>query len=311
MRTVPPGLQDHLNSEQTTLCYLIKIIPQKAPAFGICSLDQDITFNDGGGDMVYSSIIGVNTESFQSSGDLSVDNTQAMILISTTLTKEDITAGVLDYAKYVVYRINWKDTSEGHYLVTSGTTGIVRSSDSLSGVIELRGLSQSLKQNYHDLYSLNCRADFGSQPGDEEKPCMFDASGLWQNNSVASVDATDPDMIFTATITPASTGPNGPLPFDTALILFTSGKNSGLTVETETVISNDITLRFNAPYAPEVGDTFDIRPDCAKRYQEDCIDKFDNKLWFRGEPLIDLTEEAKSQSPGANVPGSLAPILPS
>ncbi len=91
--------------------------------------------------------------------------------------------------------------------------------------------------------------------------------------------------------------------FGTAIIIFQTGNNAGLTVETETVSGVDITLRFPSAYAIEVGDTLKIRPDCGKRFQEDCIDEYDNVVNFRGEPHIPLTEEAPAQFPGANVKG--------
>ena len=306
MKTVPAALQTHLDTQQTTLCFLLKIDPQNASAFGVTSLDVDVDYDDGGGEITYSSAIGMNASAVEAGAGLEVANSEAMLLITTDFTREDIAAGVLDYANFYVYRINWKDTSNGHYLVQSGRTGIVRSDDELSGVLELRGLSQQLKQNYIDLYSLTCRAIFGSAEEGAPFPCNFDITSLWQANTVLSV-GSETDRIFTATITPAATGPNGALPFDFAIIEFLTGNNAGLTVETETVVGDDITLRFNSAYDIEAGDTFRMRPDCAKRFAEDCVALYDNALNFRGEPWIPLTEESPSQYPGANIPGLGAP----
>lgn len=306
MKTIPAALQAHLDTGQTTLCFLCKIVPQQGSAFGVTSLDQDVTYDDGSGSLTYQAAIGMNHAAVESSSELSVDNSEAMLLVGVSFTKEDIAAGALDFAAFYVYRINWADTSQGHYLVHSGTTGIVRSSDDLSGVIELRGLSQILKQNYIDQYSISCRAKFGSADGEEEFPCLFDATSLWQNTSVDTV-GSETDRIFTAVDTPAATGPNGALGFEVALITFLTGANAGLTVETETVTGKDITLRFNAAYAIEAGDTFKIRPDCRKRYSEDCVGEYDNGINFRGEPWIPLTEEAPAQFPGANIKGLGSP----
>ncbi len=294
-KTVPAALQTHLDTQQTTLAYLLKITPVVGSAFGVTSLDQDIDYDDGGGSLTYSSATGMNQSSVENSAELSVNNSEAMLLIGTDLSKADIAGGVLDYASFVVYRINWSDLSNGHYLVQSGKVGAVRSQDNLSGVIELRSTQQELKQNFIDLYSLGCRASFGSQPGEEKFPCNFDAAALLQNDVVASI-GTETDREFTTTDTPAATGPNGALTFETALVIFLTGANAGLTVETETVVGKDITLRFNAAYAIEVGDTFQIRPDCRKRYAEDCIAAYANGENFRGEPLIPLTEENAGQS---------------
>lgn len=303
MRTVPPSLQAHLDTRTTTCCFLLKITPQNGSSFGVTSLDVDITYDDGSGSLLYAAPIGLNTTAFQAASDLSVDNTEAELLISTTLTKEDINAGYLDYATFRVYRINWADTSQGHYLEQSGTIGVIRSETDLSGILELRGLAQQLKQNFSDMYSLGCRAIFGSQVGEEPFPCNYDAESLWQNATVATVDATDPDMVFTVSSMPTPSAGN----YDLAVIQFLTGTNAGLMVETEEVSGTSVTLRFNAAYEIEVGDTLKIRPDCMKRYVEDCQDLYSNVLNFRGEYLIPLTEESTAQSVGANVPGIGAP----
>ena len=306
MKTVPAALQTHLDTLSTTLCFLLKIDPQNASAFGVTSLNVDVDYDDGGGSITYSAAIGMNQSAVESGAGLEVANSEAMLLITTDFTREDIAAGVLDFADFYVYRVNRNDLSNGHYLVQSGRTGIVRSDDVLSGVLELRGLQQQLKQNYIDQYSLTCRAVFGSAAEGAPFPCNFDADALFQANTVLSV-GSETDREFTATITPAATGPNGALPFDFAIVEFLTGNNAGLTVETETVVGDDITLRFNAAYEIEVGDTFKMRPDCAKRFAEDCVALFDNALNFRGEPWIPLTEESPSQYPGANVGGLGAP----
>jgi len=306
VKTVPSVLQAHLDTQQTTLCFLLKIDPQNASAFGVTSLDVDVTYDDGGGEMTYSSAIGMNPAAVESGAGLEVANSEAMLLITTDFTREDIAAGVLDYADFFVYRVNWNDLSSGHYIVQSGRTGIVRSDDFLSGVLELRGLSQQLKQNYVNQYSLTCRAVFGSSEDGAPFPCNFDITSLWQANEVLLVGSEN-DREFTAVDTPEADGPNGALPFDFAIIEFLTGNNAGLTVETETVVGDDVTLRFNSAYAIESGDTFRMRPDCAKRFTEDCVELFDNNLNFRGEPWIPLTEESPSQYPGVNVDGLGAP----
>jgi len=308
MKTIGASLQAHMDTQQTTLCYLLKIVPQNGATFGITSLDQDVVYDDGGGNVTYSSITGMNATAVESSSELSVDNSEAMLLISTEFTETDIAAGILDFAAFYTYRINWADTAQGHYLVHSGTTGIVRKHDELSGVIELRGLSQILKQNFIDQYSITCRAKFGTEEGDEKFPCLFDTTSLWQSTSVLSV-GSETDRIFTSNDTPAATGPNGALTFEVALVEFLTGDNAGLTVEVEDVTGDVITLRFNAAYAIQAGDTFKIRPDCQKRYAEDCVAQYDNGLNFRGEPWIPLTEESPAQFPGAQVKGFGAPIV--
>jgi len=302
MKYLQPARQNALNTHITTECFLLLITPQNAPAFGVTSLDVDIDYNDGDGVVTYQAVPGANVASIETSGDLQVDNSEAMLLIDTDFSREDIAAGVLDYATFKLYRINWLRPFDGHITMQTGRTGIVTSNNTLSGVIELRGIPQQLKQNFVDLYSLTCRAQFGSTTGEEPFPCMYNTDSLWQTTTVATV-GTESDRVFTSTATPAATGPNGALNFNVALIEWLTGDNAGLQVETEIVTGTSIELRFGTAYTIQVGDSFKIRPDCQKRYDEDCIALYANGQFFRGEPHIPLTEENPSGTPGAGVGG--------
>ena len=298
MRTIPAALQTHLDGDGTTLCFLLKITAQNGSSFGVTSLDQAVTYDDGNGSLTYSTAIGLDQSSLETTADLSVDNAEAMMLIADTgdFTITDIEAGVLDYADFVVYRVNWASLSDGHYIVQTGTTGAVRNMDGLAGLVELRSLSQNLKQTFIELYSIGCRAVFGSTTG--LFPCNFNAAALWQNLGVLTVGA-ETDRIFTADGTPAAVGPNGALGFAPGLVEWLTGNNAGLTSEVESVSGDIITLRFPTSFDIVDTDTLKIRPDCAKRWTEDCIGNYDNALNFRGEPLIPLGDESSNTVPGA------------
>ena len=306
MKSIPVNLQTSLDSHVTTFCFLLLITPQHAASFGVTSLDVDVDYDDGAGEVTYQAVPGANVSSVETSAGLDVANAEAMLLINTDFSRQEIAAGALDFAEYVLYRIDYLNPTDGHIIIETGTTGAVTSSDTLSGVIELRGISQQLKQNFIDLYSLSCRATFGSQVGEELLPCNYDATVHWQTTTVASLGVEE-DRQFVSTDVPVATGPNGDLDFEVAIIEFITGDNAGLTVETETVIGDEIELRFASAYPMQVGDQFKIRPDCAKRYRTDCVSTWDNGLNFRGEPNIPLTEENPVQNPGAQIPGWGAP----
>lgn len=308
LRDVNTSIQAHLDEAGTTLCWLLKITGVDGTVLGVTSLERDVDYDDGAGVVTYQAAIGVQPGSMEASSDLSVDNSEGLMLLADAgaFTKERIEAGALDYGKYIVYRVNWADLSQGHYIPPNGvgTVGIVKRVDGVSATIELRALSQSLKQNYGELYSLTCRAVFGS--GADQGSCAFagscgfDAESLWQNHSVASVGA-EVDRIFTADSAPTVNGPNSPppLPFVPGLIQWLTGNNAGHTSEVESVNGAVITLRFGTAWDIEATDTFKIRPDCDKT-QESCINLYDNFLNFRGEPLIPMGDESSAQTPGAS-----------
>lgn len=304
-RTIPAALQANLDEYGTTLAYLLKIVAKDGTTIGVTSHDADLDYDDGGGSITYQSAIGLESSTIDASNVLDVDNLEAKMLIvdGTDFTEEKIRAGVLDFADFWIYRVDFDDLAAGHYIVLKGSTGAVRAMDGLAGVVELRGLSQQLKQTASvELYSLTCRARFGSQDGEERQPCFFVTTSIWSSDTVLSVDSIEPDRIFTATTTPAATGPNGALPFVPGIVKFTSGQNVGLTVEIEDLVGDEITLRFQTPYDIQAGDGYDIRPDCAKRYVEDCIGLYDNGLNFRGEPYVTAGDEASQVTPGATYP---------
>ena len=303
-RPISIALQDHLYEDGTTMCFLLKITARDGTSMGICGLDRDITYDDGGGDLLYSAPIGLDLSAIESSSTLSVDNSEGIILLADSgpFSKEQITAGYLDDGEFTVYRINWADHTQGHYIPPggSGTIGAVTLRDGVSGVIELRSWPQLLKQNYIDLYSLTCRAVFGSGGGATNcaswNMCGFDAASLWQSNDVAAVATEEPDRVFDATTTPSATGPNGALTFVPGLVQWQTGNNVGWTSEVEIVDGNQIELRFGTPFPIEIGDTFRMRPDCDKT-KDTCKDDFDNIPNFRGEWTIPVTDESAQATP--------------
>jgi len=300
MRSVPLALNNHIKGGRTTLCYLLKIQAKDGTIIALTSLDQNIKFDDGGGELTYQAALGYEASPREYRAGLEVDNSSGRILIvdGSDFTLPNIRAGVLDYAKFWVYRINYLSPSYGYWLVQHGTTGAVKAVDGLVGLVELRGMSQQLKQSFVELYSITCRAEFGSVG---RFGCNFDTTSIWDTaNTIASVSSEEPTRIFTASAALSATGPNGALDFVPGVVKFTAGLNSGLTVEIEEIVGNEIKLLFDTPYDIDPSDTFDARPDCGKRWEEDCKQRFDNVAWFRGEPYIVAGDEASQVTPGGS-----------
>ena len=84
-----------------------------------------------------------------------------------------------------------------------------------------------------------------------------------------------------------------------------TGDNAGRQYDVESADSDGISLTEVTIYPISIGDTYRIRPDCAKRFQEDCIDTWDNGVNFKGEPHIPTCDAAEVQTPGAKKPGGL------
>jgi uncharacterized phage protein (TIGR02218 family) len=71
------------------------------------------------------------------------------------------------------------------------------------------------------------------------------------------------------------------------LVTFTAGDNEGKAFEVATFASGGIvTLEMPTPFVMQIGDAFTISPGCAKRFEQDCRDRWNNVLNFRGEPDV-------------------------
>lgn len=291
MRLIDSVLQEHIEGDSTTECQLLRIACTDGDVFAFSGLDADVLYDDGDGAQNYIARYGMEVSNFSSEAGLGVDNAEASMLflfdVSGAVTAQQIEAGKFDYAEYVVYVVNYMDLTAGrHVVLSSGTIGQVGSVDGQTFTPELRSLSQQTKQTIGDLTSITCRTKFGSAQ------CGIDAEALWETHTVTDV-GEESDRSFTADTITAATGFFAP-----GLAQFLTGDNYGKYIEVEGNTGPDIALRFPTRKPIVIGDTFRIRPDCKKRFIEDCIGLYDNALNFRGEPNLPLGDEGQLNAPG-------------
>lgn len=167
-RYVPPLLAAHLAGSATTICFLLKIMPVRAgvDTFGLTTLDADRTYDDGTGALAYRAKRGYTAFDLDTKADLSVDSSEASGLLAEYpadgVTAEGIARGDYDGARFVQYLVNYEDLTMGHVILNSGQVGQVTMIDDLTCKLELRSLTQVLKQNsIIELTSITCRAAFG------------------------------------------------------------------------------------------------------------------------------------------------------
>jgi hypothetical protein len=199
----------------------------------------------------------------------------------------------------------------------SGTIGEQTNQFSQVTVLELRSLSQQLKQTIGELDSISCRARFGSQPIgtgggviEERFPCGFDVSTLWVTGCSVTSVGSEPDLQFTDSALGGAHPTDGE--FAPGVVEMLTGDNAGLTREIESYLaSGAIQLQFPFTFPTVIGDTFKIRPDCTKNKNghSSCQDTYWLTQWalhFRGEPAINPSDGAKASTPGANISKSLS-----
>lgn len=301
MRTVPAALLAHLQQPVTTTCRLLKItLRDGVTAFGFTTLDRAVSYDDGGGLIEYVATNGFDPSTFSADSTYSVDNAEGYALISDEvapgITVEDVETGALDDARWRVYLVNFEDLSMGHVLLEGGDLGQVTTKHGMIWIPELLSVVVRLRQPIGHVDSRLCRATFGT-PADSQTGCGFNAEALWVNGTVTAVGA-ESDKVFTGDV--ASTSPVDPFP---GRVEWLTGANAGLTLWTDGFEAGLVTLGEPTPFPIELGDTFRIRPDCRKRYAEDCIATWDNGINFKGEPLIPVGDASAVQTPGAQMAG--------
>lgn len=202
-KSIDIALQSHKDGVTKTMCRLLKISGTRSnTVYGFAGLDQDVTYDDGDGEVIYRARTGIDESAFVTSADLRVDNAEVRTLFGSEglpgLTRELIELGEFDGADAVLYQVNWKDLAAGHEVMQGGKVGRQTIESGSVVLVEIRSQSQVAKQSVVELTSTTCRCrQFGSQPGDERFPCGYDITGEWVTFTVSAVD-DDPKRQFNA-----------------------------------------------------------------------------------------------------------------
>lgn len=305
-RNIPISLLADYASGATTMCRILKVVPQRGAAFGYCGTNRALRYDDGDGELLYRTMSGFEHSAIVATGDTAVDNAEArgLLLGGNPISEARINAGEFDGAEYTVYEVNYEDLTSGkHRVVSHGYFGQVRGRHGRTFVAELRGLIDLLRQEPWEKWQRRCRANqFGSQAGDERFPCMYDLTAEW----VADVAVTSVGVESTRTFTASALTQDANY-FAPGMVLWKTGANAGLSFEVETFgAGGEISLVFPTPYPIQPTDTFDIRRDCTREWEgHNSCETYGNRLWFRGEPKIKPADAIGAQVPGAQVgPGS-------
>lgn len=316
MKTIPISLLAHKAQSSTTLTDLLLVGPLPDDSYrGFTLLDVPLSYDDGNGSITYQARTGMEMSALSSTSDLGVDNAEANTLAPVAgfqlegFTEVQIDAGVLDKTPFVVYRVNYADLSMGHEVIAGGTIGEVRTKFGQMAVLELRSLSQQLKQTIGEVDSLTCRAKFGSQPigtgggvVEERFPCGYNLASEWVSGTVLAV-GTETDRTFADTgLTQADDY------FAPGVVEWIAGANAGQKMEVESFAASTVTLQFPTINAITLGDTYRIRRECSKRKDgHNGCQTFWGADWvlhFRGEPWIPVGDTANLNVPGAATSGN-------
>lgn len=292
MKSIPVALQSHMDGDATTLCLLTRIDCKDGTVLGFADLDVDIDYDDGDGTVTYKAENGgLSPQRMQASSDLSVDNTELEGWVSSGgITEAQIRAGLFDYAQVRIYRINYLSPSDGHEIVATGTAGETMFSAN-GWRTEFRSLVQQLRQPMSKLYSLTCRAKFGD--------AACGKSFTWVAGTVTAVGA-EADRLFTSGVAGAADL------YNLGVVEWLTGANASGQMEVDDFGSGEFVLSLAMPYNIQIGDTFRVRKDCNKEWDDadnGCLFHWaaDRVNHFRGEPHIPVADAGASMIPGTEI----------
>lgn len=273
MRTLPAGMQTHLDTGATTLCWCWKVTRADATVQGFTDHDNDVAFDS----VTYAASTGFTATEIKDSTGLNVDNLDVEgALDSSSLNEDDLAAGEYDNATVEIFRVNWQDTSQ-RLLMRKGSIGQVRRLEN-KFIAEIRGLAHELNQKQGRVYQKACDADLGdSRCGVNLASATFKGSG--------TIDVAESTYRFTATGLTAYTSGW----FVGGKLTWTSGNNNGYSMEVKYHTYDGVTVTLelweNPAFALGSSDTFDITAGCDKLF-DTCKTKFSNTVNFRGFPHI-------------------------
>ncbi|WP_319528989.1 DUF2163 domain-containing protein [uncultured Cohaesibacter sp.] len=271
MKTLPDGLQAHLDSGATSLCWCWKLTRRDGEVFGFTDHDLDISF-DG---VTYGADSGFTASELQSSLGLSVDNVDVEGALSADLiTEQDIALGLYDGAEIEVWRVNWQETSQA-VLMRKGNLGEIKRGDRYFSA-EIRGLAAQLQQKQGRVYQSGCDANLG------DDRCGVDVSEGDYSASATVTGYTGGQVVQISGIDAFKAGW-----FNRGVLTFTSGENEGLSyqLQSHVVTSGIVTLGVWSSFLKDVaiGDTLELVAGCDKKFAT-CVKKFGNGENFRGCP---------------------------
>ncbi len=272
MKTLPAGLQAHLDSGATTLCWCWRLIRADGTVYGFTDHDRDLAI-DG---TVYEAASGFTASDIAQSVGLSVDNLDAGgALSSGRLTEADLAAGLFDDARVEIWRVNWA-TPEQRVLMMAGSIGEVRRGES-GFTAELRSLAHYLGQEQGHVYQYACDADLG------DARCGASITSA-ANRGTGTVTTVAASYWFSA----SGLGAYADAWFSGGVVTWLTGVNAGRRMEVKRHAAGAaavIELWRSMPDTPAVGDTFHVVAGCDKTFRT-CKAKFANGDNFRGCPHI-------------------------
>jgi uncharacterized phage protein (TIGR02218 family) len=286
-------LQSHLATGCTTVARCWAVTRRDGVTLGFTDHDRPLAWDD----LTFRPESGLTAKSLVQATGLSVDNSEAMgVLSSDAISEADIEAGRYDGAEVRLWHVNWTDPAQ-RSLRFRGTLGEIRRGDGAFQA-ELRGLSEALNRPLGRLYQRTCGASLG------DAQCCVATVGPGLSADL-SAGETQGGTFRLPGLTEFAPGW-----FEHGRLTVLTGEGEGLTgiVRSDRRQGNLRVIELWQPIRATVApaDTIRLEPGC-DRTARTCRDRFANIANFRGFPFIpgeDWLMAIPTRS-GANDGGSL------
>lgn len=276
MRTLPAGLQDHLNSGATTLCWCWRLTKKNGDVQGFTDHDRDITFAG----TVFEAATGFSAGEIGETADLGVDTLDVEgALSSAALDEADLLAGAYDDAKVEVFRVNWEQPAR-RLLMRVGSIGEVQAVDGMFRA-EVRSLSHYLQQPQGRVFQYTCDAALG------DARCGVNLAAAQYRATISVISVIDERRIRAAGTEGLESGW-----YTGGLLRFGDGSNAGdvRDIKQHQIVGlgapvHEFELWEPPTHPVSPGATATVTAGCDKHLNT-CNDKFSNGTRFRGFPFM-------------------------
>lgn len=269
MKTLPQGLADLLASGVTTLCRCWRLQRSDGTVMGFTDHDRALEF-DG---VSYEPETGFTASDTETTLGLSIDTMEVVGAVSSDrITDEDISLGLWDDADVEIWIVDWTNVAN-RVIDKRGSIGEVGRGD-LAYEAEIRSLVHRLNQEQGRTYQRLCDAVLG------DARCKVNLTSSAYSGTGAVVSSTDQRLLVVSGLDGKAS-----FLFTHGLLTWTSGANSGASVEIRAHGGNALTLWRRTALPIAEGDRFSITAGCDKSWDM-CRARFANGQNFRGFPQI-------------------------
>ncbi|OJF98072.1 DUF2163 domain-containing protein [Pararhizobium antarcticum] len=288
MRDVPSGLAAHLSGDATSVCHAWRVTRPDGVVLGFTEHDRDLNF-DGTDFRAASGFQAADTEA---TSGLSVEASEiAGGFSSAAISEADVLAGRYDGARVEVFLVNWQSVDDHMLLRVQEIGEVTRAGDAFRA--ELRRLTHRLDQVKGRIYGRRCDAVLG------DTRCKVNIDVVpWRAAGVVTAVPGATRL----TVGGLAGAPSGFYRYGRIGFLVGAAAGQSADVEDHILDAGVATLPLWLPpaVAVSVGDTFEIRAGCDKRFAT-CRDRFENPVNFQGFPHLPGADFAFGYADGDTV----------